>query len=96
MTFLETWSTYLLHDLPWDKTREHSHLRHHFEGLWGDLRPGCLYFMRFMEGQHTWERILEAQKHLLSYGKRAQEVQFHSTTRTLMSYGRLLFVVVLC
>lgn len=73
MAFLETFSLYLLHDLPWKP--EDREVRLEFEKLWGHLRKGCLYFMRFVPGEHTWERILAAQRELLAYGKRAEEVR---------------------
>lgn len=74
MAFVETFSLFLLHDLPWDDD-EDGEVREVFEDLWGKLRIGVLYFMRFEEGQHTAGRILEAQKSLLNYGKRAEEVR---------------------
>lgn len=72
MAFLETFSLFLLHDLPWK--REDKEVRLHFERLWGHLRKGCLHFMRFVPGQHSWEHILTAQSELLAYGKLAEEV----------------------
>lgn len=73
MAFTETFSLFLLHDLPW--TAADATVRAVFEELWGHLRLGVLYFMRFEPGQHTWARILAAQEELLAYGKRAEEVR---------------------
>lgn len=72
MAFLETFSLYLLHDLPWKPGEKEVRMK--FERLWGHLRKGCLHFMRFVPGQHTWERVLQAQEELLAYGKLAEEV----------------------
>lgn len=73
MAFTETFSLFVLHDLPWRE--EDSHLRQVFERLWSLLRTGVLYFMRFEEGQHTPDRILNAQKSLLEYGALAEKVR---------------------
>ena len=73
MAFTETFSLYLLHDLPWQEGEED--IKDMFEKQWALLREGVLYFMRFEEGQHTSERILAAQKALVDYGKIAEEVR---------------------
>lgn len=73
MAFAETFSLFLLHDLPWTDDDD-PEVREVFEELWRDLRHGIMYFMRFDEGQHNQERILQAQKSLINYGKRAEEV----------------------
>lgn len=72
MAFVETFSLYLLHDLPWGDDEDD--IRHLFEDMWGLLRPACLYFMRYEEGQHTEERIMAAQHLLIDYGKLVEEV----------------------
>ena len=72
MAFAETFSLFLLHDLPW--TDEDDEIREVFEDMWSNLRGALLYFMRYEEGQHTLPRILDAQKQLMAYGKRAEEV----------------------
>eukprot|EP00892_Ulva_mutabilis_P005905 jgi/Ulvmu1/3687/UM017_0103.1 len=75
MNFTDAWSLQLLHDLPWDETNsDEVHVRDQFEAMWTDLRAGVMYFMKYTPGQHTWQRILDAQKHLLAYGKRVQQV----------------------
>lgn len=84
MAFLETFSLYLLHDLPWKP--EDREVRNKFERLWGHLRTGCLYFMRFVPGQHTWERILAAQEALLAYGKLAEEVRMSASCTPALAY----------
>lgn len=76
MNFTDAWSLQLLHNLPWnEEDPEEVHVRDQFEAMWTDLRAGVLYFMQFTPGQHTWQRILDAQNHLLAYGKRVQQVQ---------------------
>jgi len=90
MAFVETFSLYLLHDLPWKAAD--AEVKKIFEELWGLLRDGVLYFMRYEDGQHTWDRILDAQKSLLQYGKRAEQVwnllgsmhTLHHTQTTVM------------
>lgn len=72
MAFADTFSPFLLHSLPWKAADEP--VKKVFIELWGLLRDGVLYFMRYEEGQHTEERIMAAQKSLLQYGKRAEEV----------------------
>lgn len=72
MAFTETFSLFLLHDLPWKP--EDRHLKEVFDKQWTLLRSSTLYFMKYQEGQHTHERILQAQKDLLQYGKLAEEV----------------------
>ena len=73
MVFTETFSLYLLHDLPWQEGEKD--IRDMFEKQWALLREGVLYFTRFEEGQHTSERILAAQKALVDNGKIAEEVR---------------------
>lgn len=72
MAFTETFSLFLLHDLPWQP--EEHHIQTVFEEMWGHLRAGVLYFMRYEEGQHTVDGILAAQKELLKYAKLAEKV----------------------
>lgn len=72
MAFVETFSLYLLHDLPWEEDEQD--VRDLFEEMWGLLRPACLYFMRFEDGQHTEDRILAAQDLLLHYGRLIERV----------------------
>lgn len=84
MAFLETFSLYLLHDLPWKPADRE--VRTTFERLWGHLRKGCLYFMRCVPGEHTWARILAAQKELVAYGSLAEEVTAPSPRRTPIAH----------
>lgn len=72
MDFLTVFSPALLHDLPWQP--QDAHLQDAFETMWGDLRKGCLFFVRYTDGQHTEEQILAAQNHLRAYGAKSQEV----------------------
>lgn len=73
MAFVDTFSLYVLHDLPWEE--DEGEIRDLFEEMWTLLRAPCLYFMQFEEGQHTDDRILAAQKSLIDYGRRAEEVR---------------------
>lgn len=77
LAFTETFSLFLLHDLPW-KAKE-SRLQKLFEEQWTLLRSSVLYFMKYQEGQHTKERILTAQKDLLKYGELAEKVSLDSS-----------------
>ena len=79
LDFLETYSPHLLHDLPWKQNPHEQELKRQFEGLWNQLRPAILYFMRFAPGQHTQHQLLETQKQLVEYGKMAEEVRFALT-----------------
>ena len=76
LAFTETFSLYLLVDLPWKK--EDAETKRVFEEQWTLLRSSVLYWMKYIEGQHTEERILQAEKDMLEYGKRAEEVSFHN------------------
>lgn len=75
MAFVETFSLFVLHDLPWAEDGSEDDIREVFESMWRDLRHGVMYFMRYDEGQHTPERILAAQNSLMSYAKQAEEVR---------------------
>jgi len=72
MSFVETFSLFILHDLPW--RAEDQEIKEVFVRMWTLLRTGVLYFMRFEEGQHTDDRILKAQKSLLDYAALAEKV----------------------
>ena len=72
LAFTETCSPYLLHDLPWKADEQD--IKEMFEKQWSLLRMSTLYFMRFESGQHTLEKILQAQKWLLEYARIAEEV----------------------
>lgn len=74
LDFLETYSPHLLHDLPWKSNAREQELKKRFEGMWNQLRPGILYFMRYAPGQHTEDQVMDAQNQLLAYGKMAEEV----------------------
>jgi hypothetical protein len=75
MAFLETFSPYILLQLPWPTTGQGPAVQAEFEAQWGHLRAGCLYFLRYHDGQHTKDRIDEAGDHLLSYAKLAEKVR---------------------
>lgn len=72
LAFTETFSNSVLVDLPW-KAEEHD-VRVLFEKQWALLRQCVLYFLKYHDGQHTEERILQAQKDMLEYGRLAEEV----------------------
>lgn len=72
LAFTETFSLFLLHDLDWED--DEADVKLVFEDMWTRLRQGVLYFLRFEEGQHTSDRILEAQNCFLEYGKIAERV----------------------
>lgn len=72
LAFTETFSMFLLNDLPWK--REHLHLKKVFDEQWSLLRSSVLYFMKWHAGQHTEERLVQAQKDLLEYGRLAEQV----------------------
>lgn len=72
LDFLTVFSPALLEGLPWKE--EDAEIQAAFEQMWGDLRLGCTYFMRFGPGQHTEAQILTAQNHLRAYGAKSYEV----------------------
>lgn len=72
MAFTDTFSLAVLDELQWPHGTEGSKAL--FEEQWSLLRPAILYFMKFSEGQHTEERIRQAQDWLLAYGRSAEEV----------------------
>lgn len=72
LAFTETFSLFLLHDLPWKP--EEQGIKDIFEQQWTLLRSSVLYFMKYQEGQHTEARIAQAQRDLLEYGRIAEEV----------------------
>lgn len=73
LAFTETFSLFLLHDLPWK--RQDLELKKAFDEQWTLLRSSVLYFMKWHDGQHTEERILQAQKDLLEYGRIVEKVR---------------------
>ena len=62
----------LLRDLPWRS--EDLTTQDIFEKMWSLLRRAVLYFLKYVDGQHTDDRNLDAQKLLLEYGRMAEEV----------------------
>ena len=72
LAFTETFSMFLLHDLPWK--RKHLHLKKVFDEQWSLLLSSVLYFMKWHAGQHTEERLVQAQKDLLEYGRLVEQV----------------------
>jgi len=72
MGFVEAHSLVVLHGLPWEE--KDFETRDLFEALWSLLRRSVVYFLKYEMGQHTEDRILEAQKWLVEYGRLAEEV----------------------
>ena len=72
LAFTETFSNSVLCDLPWKA--EEKDAKELFEKQWALLRQFVLYFLKYHEGEHTEERILQAQKDVLEYGRLAEEV----------------------
>lgn len=72
MAFTDTFSLTVLAGLQWPAGTEEAQAV--FEEQWSLLRPACLYFMKYQDGQHTDARILQAQQWLIAYGKSAEEV----------------------
>lgn len=72
MAFTDTFSLAVLDDLQWPLGSDATQAV--FEEQWSLLRPALLYFMKYKEGQHTEERIRQAQDWLLAYGRCAEEV----------------------
>lgn len=73
LSFSETWSTFVLYDLPW--RADEGDLRDEFLGQWEALRLGALHFLLFDRGQHTAEHIEAAATHLRAYAAMAQKVR---------------------
>jgi hypothetical protein len=80
LAFTETHSPFLTHDLRWPaesaqaEDPEDLSPKDAFERMWGHLRSAVLFFLRHHDGQHTAERILEAQNNLLEYAALAEQV----------------------
>ena len=72
LSFTEAHCLTLLRDLPWRS--EDLTTQDIFEKMWSLLRRAVLYFLKYVDGQHTDDRILDAQKLLLEYGRMAEEV----------------------
>jgi hypothetical protein len=62
-----------------------------FETMWMHLRSASLFFLRFLEGQHTEEKILEAEGHVQEYSRLAEEVR-SSSMHTNTAYAVFLHV----
>jgi len=72
MAFTDTYSLDLLSDLEWPVGTQA--VQQVFEEQWSLLRPAVVYFLKYLNGQHTEDRIVQAQKWLLSYGSSAEQV----------------------
>lgn len=72
LAFTETFSLSLLEGLTWPPGSQAA--KEAFTEQWSLLRPAVLYFMKYKDGQHAPERILQAQKWLLDYGKSVEKV----------------------
>jgi hypothetical protein len=67
LAFIETFSMYLFHDLPWPRGPETAEVRREFERQWDLLRPAMLHFLRFEEGQHSDGEIERHGEMFLAY-----------------------------
>lgn len=91
LAFTETFSNYVLRDLPWKP--EEVETKDLFVRQWTLLRHCVLYFLKYHEGQHTEERILQAQKDMLEYGRLAEEV---GDPPTAFVYGCKRYFLIEC
>lgn len=73
MAFADTFSLAVLEDLEWPPGSAEA--KEVFEHQWSLLRPALVYFMKYKDGQHTEERIREAQEWLMAYGRSAEQVR---------------------
>lgn len=73
MTFVETFSPFLLYNLPWeDKDKR---IQSMFERQWGNLRRAVLFCLRHHQGQHTPANLQNARHHFEQYAFAVQEVR---------------------
>jgi hypothetical protein len=72
-SFVETWSAYILYDLPWKP--EDSRIQDVFEGQWSRLRRGLLAIFRDSGCNHTDERIDKFKVLLEEYAESAEAVR---------------------
>ena len=91
LAFSETFSLTLLEGLTWPPGSQAA--KEAFTEQWSLLRPAVLYFMKYKDGQHAPERILQAQKWLLDYGKSVEKVssnvdpaRYHGLMRMRVRY----------
>lgn len=83
LAYVETFSAYLLFDLPWQA--EHKKVQAVFEEQWSCLRRATLYALRHHGGQHTEERIAEAQRLFVKYGELVEQVLLACLRRSVFS-----------
>lgn len=74
LAWTDTVSLYALHDVDVDPR---------ILQMWGHLRKGVTYFLRYLEGQHKQQHIDDAQQELFEYTKLVQQ---HFGMHELMTY----------
>ena len=84
LAFIETYSPYLLFDLPWKV--EDAGVQAVFEEQWGLLREGSLYVLRYHEGQHTSERMERARGLFEKYAVSVQQVSYVRCNACLLEF----------
>ena len=72
MTFVETFSPFILYELQWDEAD--LAVRKMFERQWGHLREAVLFCLRHQAGQHTMSGQRAAKYHFQEYALAVQEV----------------------
>jgi len=73
MTFVETTSPFVLHDLPWRPDEQD--IRVMFEKQWGHLRPAVLFCLRHHPGQHTARFLRKTRQHFEKYAFLVEHVR---------------------
>jgi len=92
MTFVETFSPFLLFRLPWKS--EDKEVRDMFERQWGNLRKAVLFCLRHHPGQHTPAQLRKTKKQFEAYAFAAQEVWSSSSSvccHVLCVHARLTY-----
>jgi hypothetical protein len=74
LAFIETFSLYLFHDLPWPRGQEWAEVGREFKLQWDLLRPAMLLFLRLEEAQHSDKQIDRHGEMFLAYGERVETV----------------------
>lgn len=88
MSFVDVYSPYILMNLPWSAKGSGKEVKRMFVEQWAALRPGVLFTLRYHHGQHTAERLQQAENCFKQYALLVQQVE--SPPIALMS-GRLIY-----
>ena len=75
MTFVETFSPFILYKLPWQPADKD--VQHMFEMQWSNLRQAVIFCLRHHPGQHTPKQLRETKAQFERYAFAVQEV-WHS------------------